>query len=418
MKFFLVVLFFSLTVVVAANEQCFSSVLDEKAPLRNVAPAIAKLLPTGNFNYDKTMTGLKTILNLLPSSMEKCLANYQGQHLKEIVDFAMIRTKCMFALKKMDKPMDQLKQFMGRFPSGLDSSLVEFLTFLKGAEHESYESLCKPLTADLEPCLTNLLPVVFTSFQDNSNKCCDEMLTNAEKSLGSRLHDLVPEMLSLFLDSICSEKQMTSDMTQLCSYSIIQTFTTPNLMQFLGNIQTSFQIPNDQACGAFEGESFNLSTVGSKPYSFGTDATLGGCSQPLDQLASKIASFPVLQNSELLKPMFADQMCMDGNSAIPAVKKSFPPTIAVLVSGLIREKCLHVANGYSSSCQYSAPALVRSKGKEDSDDNQDSVVEDPGVVVADSLEDSDIKSGAATMSQHFTLSLLLFFILICKLNRN
>lgn len=385
------------------DNQCVSSILNTNAPLRNASPILAKLSPT--FDYDKTMTGLTSILNLLPSSVEKCLANYQGQNLGMILNFALKRTKCMIALKKMSQPMDQLKKMMKRFPQGLDASFVDFLSYLKGVQHESYATLCEPLTDHLEPCLTNLLPVVFTSFQSNSNGCCTEMLSNAEKSFGQALADLMPQLFSTFLDSICSEKQMASDQTQLCSYSIIQTFVQPSLMQFLQNIQASLQIPNDQACRAFQGAAFDLSTPDDGQYSFGEEATLSGCSQPLDNFMSTISSFPIVKNSDLLHSMFQDQMCMEGDRAIPAVKKSFPPTIAILLSGLIRGKCLHVANGYSTSCNHSDPVLIRNKVV--NDDGTTPVVQDPGVGdFLDATNDDTSNNTGAARAMPFLSSIL------------
>ena len=79
-----------IAVLIAAihGQNSCKKITDADAPLRGISKVLS------NINYDATVAAVQPVLDILPSSVEKCLANYNAVKLTELLPL-LIASTCL-----------------------------------------------------------------------------------------------------------------------------------------------------------------------------------------------------------------------------------------------------------------------------------------------------------------------------------
>lgn len=341
-----------LFVSAVAAQQC-KSITDPNAPLRGIDEVISAFVP--DFDYDSFVAQIQPALQRLPPGAEDCVANYDASQVADILGLALSST-CIDVKDDMDNSA-AMKELQANLPKDV-TQVNAFLKYATGVPSESYDELCTSVNKHLVPCVADVAPAFFDSLQEHSNGCCKSFFQTTQEQTGKSPQELVPEFLPLFTNILCASRSPGFDgkASQTCAFTHARVLIQPTLVEMLETLTGSFQMPSDQACGAFEGEQFTR-TGSSTTQVIGNKATgtvVSGCSKHLDAFVSTLRAMPGAASNEAVQKLLGDGTCMESDAAVDALP--LEDVWKQTMKKFLKNRCLHIANGYSSSCKFSAQA--------------------------------------------------------------
>lgn len=334
----------SLVILGAVSGQKSCKTIDDKA-----AP-YQKLLALVQDISGKDLHGkLAKFQRFFSPEFEQCLANYEAPRIVPKLH-PIFKSECsnISQLTNLSE-ISALKANLPTLPIAaheLFTVVPDFLTFLMTTTDVAYQNVCTAVSDIGLPCAGTIIQVLVSSLEDDSNGCCDAFLQQFEKKAGLNMKNWLYDMLVLTRNAVCAVKEPAD---QTCGYTLMQVYGSTNVFEFLNNVVHGLQIPNDQACDAFEGREFVLSnwdrfTLGNRT----TGRIISGCSKPLDTLVSKVAAMPMIESD-----LFTAGRCVKVADLLQSAPIS-EKLVTLLTDFKIGSKCLHLANGFSATCDFSA----------------------------------------------------------------
>lgn len=158
---------------------------------------------------------------------------------------------------------------------------------------------CSMLTNTVIPCINSTMTEVVMDAISSTGGCCDDMQAQFKTLFGNSLQEMVVKLMQKAANVVCSTRSFTnlagSKTTEVCGYSIINSFGFVESDDEVASLLNLIQIPNDQMCSAMAGKSFTNTKQATATIGFGTKGadTMGICTKPLDELIQYLASWPL-----------------------------------------------------------------------------------------------------------------------------
>lgn len=232
------------------------------------------------------------------------------------------------------EPFETLKNEFSNLVNGLkDGKLAEPFEntrrAIQGIPTEDYQKNCDAFETKLNPCVLRVVELFIQ--HANENECCEAYRKEFEQTMGATLSfEFFQSLFYAVQDIGCAKRQ---DATT-CGHQLAQTLFNTSLKAVIPNALVAVQIPDEEACKAFNAEPFRP-TTGSKPYEFETN--VGCCANYLD------IAFTFFSRIPMLRQILSDDMFLPGRCR--AVSSGF---------------CPHLPNHFSKSCSFNSTCSAKS----------------------------------------------------------
>lgn len=368
----------------AEDGVCQTDLSHPEAPVRQIAPIIG----VSNDQLDSLVALGHKVLTLAPPAIETCLASYQSGSIIDILPNVI--EKCLKVATLPQAPI--FEELTAAFDvAAFDANFLYAVNYAIGISSSQFTDSCKPITQDLLPCLLTAVPFIMESLQAHSNGCCDVFFNDAETKLGKSLSDMLLSLLPELVNVLCSVRTpgFNDEASQTCAYTFVQTALGENPIHAL----TLFQISEENACPAYQGEAF---TTGSSDQvvTLG-NATAGitydSCAIPVDTLVSDLATFPFFQTDAVWSKLFAKDQMLSGSEVVPLLPAMIMDmAYGGVVGGLLSQMTLHLPSGFSDACAFvSTLVLATSTPSSVSPSQDDGGNQDPDA--QDNTKKDDVK---------------------------
>lgn len=342
------------TTLGSKHNYCYDDMMDQEAPLRKASDLLESFL---NKSYDETIPQLQSLVKSFPKA-EKCLANYDGSQLQQIIDSALVG-KCMLLMG------DLKKDEIGQFKTALGSITTDTKPFLE-IQDSSYQAVCSIVTDHALPCVFKLIPDLVASLKAHSGSCCVDFFHQMDQNIGA-LEKAVPELVTLLAQALCSSKE-----SEVCASSFVHVFLQPSgILDSVKQVLGGMQVANADGCAAAEGDPFVLTgtydttmTLGDKE----SNQIMSGCVAHLDVLAYRIRKLPFAKKNAAMEELFGDKSCLEFYKMDPTLKKLLPTTLYGMLASLMQKKCYHIATGFSDQCKFTQVTTLPTVPTNDDED--------------------------------------------------
>jgi hypothetical protein len=185
----------------------------------------------------------------------------------------------------------EIKDLVDQLSSADDP--IKFLQWLQKVPEQSYINVCNEI-AKLQSCIIDgLLPIISKTIKMLRNdQCCNAFVDTVsikEFSIEQRIEMIAKSVPNLFCLNRIADSVVTEELN--CGYVIVQSMFPPVYDEIVSNLKALVQIPNDQACTAFNGNAF-LDTNGNKNF-LSLNLPLGSCSSAFDTIFSTLKAMVI-----------------------------------------------------------------------------------------------------------------------------
>jgi len=273
----------------------------------------------------------------IPASFMKCLASVNTTNELKLLNDLMLSYTCQTTIQNANIPGRVLIK-------AAQDNLMGNIT-----NSDFTNSVCPFFMTSAYPCaVDNILPWFTSLLNSRSGGCCDDLTTQIKGQLGDSIEATLTKLLQYIGNILCSTQSPGFDgaTTQTCGYSLISSFLAAGKGDWTNKFKAIMQIPNSQGCKAVEGQSFVLTDNKTTATLFKSNRLPSGCTAPISNCLSWMSNLP------LITAMNMSSLLSNDNCYRINISRWDLPFGAVLNGDM----CLHIANGYSSTCQYSSPA--------------------------------------------------------------
>lgn len=226
------------------------------------------------------------------------------------------------------------------FSSDPQHTFVSFFQYLKQRPDQDYQHLCSVYQDHLMPLIYTAVKPEVERLLAHSNGCCEDL----KADLGQDLSVLIELFAKTIGNSICSIQESTT-----CGQVFIQSFLQGNWAKTIWDLIQFMEIPNEEACKAFVGDSFQTTRGKKGRFTHPIDS----CAAPIDRFVSQVSQIPFIQQFEAVNQLFQPDQCLSLQDIINMMEKyNIGKDMIGILKNFLGGKCFHIPNSYTNQCSF------------------------------------------------------------------